>query len=321
MKKTKGLFYWGWNQKKTPQAKPGFACWGARWALYWQKSITTGYPAHSFACFSILQLSPNAPLDALWKPLTNATRNIKYFIDIEMYRNVTKSQHLKTDIKRQGSARRKASWLLVESLRWKECWWIRGCFHLCDHSANLPERIDELPVISALPLRKSHETTTEGLNFQEETIVHIYYHIHIIFKVLSEETFACTCQATRFQWFNTLVQLHSSRKLFTSLSRHTWSTLNRCVRVKGSRHRCGDHLLRQRLDLKPARSVHRVQWPLDHHRFLHYASPVRWHGALRYLHHLHITLGRGIKQRLSGWTTEVQGATLYLWGKSRRTNM
>ena len=172
MKKTKGLIYWGWN-KKTPQAKPGFACWGARWALYWQKSITTGYPAHSFACFSILQLSPNAPLDALWKPLTNATRNIKYFIDIEMYRNVTKSQHLKTDIKRQGSARRKASWLLVESLRWKECWWIRGCFHLCDHSANLPERIDELPVISALPLRKSHETTTERLNFQEETIVHI----------------------------------------------------------------------------------------------------------------------------------------------------
>ena len=49
--------------KKTPQAKPGFACWGARWALYWQKSITTGYPAHSFACFSILQLSPNTPLD------------------------------------------------------------------------------------------------------------------------------------------------------------------------------------------------------------------------------------------------------------------
>ena len=145
--------------------------------------------------------------------------------------------------------------------------------------------------------------------------------MHIIFKVLSEETFACTCQATRFQWFNTLVQLHSSRKLFTSVSRHTWSTLNRCVRVKGSRHRCGDNLLRQRLDLKPARSVHRVQWPLDHHRFLHYASPVRWHGALRYLHHLHITWGRDIKQRSSGWTTEVQGATLYLWGKSRRTNM
>ena len=48
----------------------------------------------------------------------------------------------KTDIKRRGSARRKASWLLVESLEWKVCWWSREFFHLCGHSANLPERID-----------------------------------------------------------------------------------------------------------------------------------------------------------------------------------
>ena len=162
-----------------------FACWGARWALYWQNSITTGYLAHSFAFFSILQLSPSTSLDALWKPLTNFTRkSLRIAMYRNMYRNVTKSQQLKTDIKRQGSARRKASWLLVESLQWKECWWICGFFHLCGHSANLPERIDELQVISAVPLRKSHETTTERLNFQEESIVHIFMYIHMIFCII-----------------------------------------------------------------------------------------------------------------------------------------
>ena len=96
-------------------------------------------------------------------------------------------------------------------------------------------------------------------------------------------------------WFSFTVPGSSSL-----LCRHTWFTLNHCVRVKGSRHRCGGSLLRQRIDLKPARSVHRIQWLLDHHRFLHYASPLRRHEALGYLHHLHITWGRGIRQRLSG---------------------
>ena len=35
--------------------------------------------------------------------------------------------------KRQGSPRRKASWLLLESLPWKVNWWIRGWFHLRGH--------------------------------------------------------------------------------------------------------------------------------------------------------------------------------------------